>query len=261
MPYLNLDLDYFNHPKTVRLVGLLGKEAEVLPLRLWCYCGKYHCVDGKLSGYSPQEVESAVGWWGKPGEMVTAMVKVGFLEAEVDGFLVHEWVDHSGHLRVFKERAKAGAKARWEQISNASSNAKSGVKQCPIPALPTKPTIQNQTKDISLGPQEATRQETVFLTFPTVGKAKEWVLTHQFLDKIKPLFPKVDVEQESRNALGWCIGHASRRKTPGGMPKFLTGWMTRAQDSGKAGNAPKESQEEKKLRLEKSQALFTGENQ
>lgn len=160
MPFLNLDLDYFSHPKTVRLVGLLGRGAEVLPIRLWCYCGKYHVESGKLTGYSAQEIESAVQWWGKQGELVEALLKVEYLIKTEDGFMVHDWMEHQGHLVGFKKRAVKAAKKRWRKISNASSiatsNAKSkssnassiakdDVKQCPIPILsyPIQ-TIPNQ---------------------------------------------------------------------------------------------------------------------
>jgi hypothetical protein len=147
MPYLNVDLDYFSHPKTMRLVGLLGKGSEVLPIRLWCYCGKHHCESGKLSGYSPQEIESIVGWWGQSGQMVEAMLKVeiepgkgGFLREIESGYEVVDWEEHQGHLRAFKKRARAGAKARWDALnaSNASSIAKPDIKQCPKPTKPTK---------------------------------------------------------------------------------------------------------------------------
>jgi hypothetical protein len=85
MTSLNLDLDFFDHPKTRRLVGLLGRGSEVLPIKLWCWCAKYHAESGWLTGYSAQEIESILGWWGEPGKMVEAMVKVGFLIESVDG--------------------------------------------------------------------------------------------------------------------------------------------------------------------------------
>lgn len=141
MIYLNLDLDYFTHPKTVRLVGLLGKGAEVLPIRLWCYCGKYHVESGRLTSYSIQEIEATVGWWGKSGEMVKAMLHVGFLD-EADGeFQLHDWEEHEGHLLALRERGKTAAKARWEKTrsSNATSNAKEGSKQCSLPSSPSSP--------------------------------------------------------------------------------------------------------------------------
>ena len=65
MAYLNLDPDYFNHPKTIRLIGLLGVGAAEYPIRLWCYCAKYHPVDGLLRGYSDVEIESAASWRGE----------------------------------------------------------------------------------------------------------------------------------------------------------------------------------------------------
>ena len=116
MPYLNLDLDFFDHPKTKRLVGLLGKGAEVLAIRLWCACGKYQAESGRLIGYSTQAIEATCAWWGRKGEMVDAMLEVGFIEKTDDGFQVHDWPDHAGHLAAFKERAVKAARKRWESI-------------------------------------------------------------------------------------------------------------------------------------------------
>jgi hypothetical protein len=149
MPYLNLDFEYFSHPKTVRLVSLLGKGAEMLPIRLWIYTGKFYSESGILSDHSAGEIESLVGWWGKEGVMVAAMVKVGFLRQEGSGYHVHDFSQHQGHIQDFKERAKKGAAERWARYRAASSNASSITKQCPVPNL----LIPNQTikRDFGLG--------------------------------------------------------------------------------------------------------------
>ncbi len=143
MPYLNLDLDYFTHPKTSRLVGLLGRGAAELPIRLWAYCGKHHSESGNLTGYSAQEIETVVGWWGGTGKMVEAMLNVGFLDKIENGFRIHGWKEHAGHLSVFKKRAKSAAKERWKKYarSNASSNAQDEITNAPYHTLPdhTKP--------------------------------------------------------------------------------------------------------------------------
>lgn len=118
MPFLNLDLDYFDHPKTRRLIGLLGRGAEVLPIKLWCYSGKYHAENGKLSDYSPKEIESTLGWWGKEGEAVEALVKLGFLESQENGYKVHDWKDHQGHIDALKKRNRKVALNRWENMRN-----------------------------------------------------------------------------------------------------------------------------------------------
>jgi hypothetical protein len=146
MPNLNLDLDYFEHRDTKRLIGRLGKGAEVLPLKLWAYTGKHHAEDGRLSGYSESEIGSIVGWWREPGELVKAMLDMGFLGQDDRGFYVVQWMNRQGHLRAFKERAQAAAAVRWSKLvasadnatSNALSIAKGDDKQCPKPSS-TKP--------------------------------------------------------------------------------------------------------------------------
>lgn len=139
MSSLNLDLDFFDHPKTKRLVAILGKGSEVLPIKLWAYAGKFHAKDGRLADYSAEEVESLISWWGKPGECVAAMVRVGYLVQEGKSLKVHEWAQYQGHIHTFKLRGQLAAAKRWghdtEELqgclkhatsitaSNASSNA------------------------------------------------------------------------------------------------------------------------------------------
>ncbi len=141
MSNLNLDLNYFEHPKIRRLVGLLGHDAEIFPIRLWCYCGLYHTDDGVFSGYSVQEIEGVAKWNGEPGTMVKAMVQVGLLDKTGKNYGIHDWQETNGHLIAFKIRAKTAAEKRWG-TSNATSNAKCTPKQSPNqPTIPTKPTI------------------------------------------------------------------------------------------------------------------------
>src|SRR5688572_9781598 len=98
MPSLNIDLDYHEHPKTRRLIGLLGPDADVLPLRLWSYVGKYHAKDGKLLGYSEHEIEAIVWWRGEPGRCVAALLQERFIHKLSNGYRVHDWLDHAGHI-------------------------------------------------------------------------------------------------------------------------------------------------------------------
>lgn len=145
MPYLNLDMNYFDHIKTVRLVGLLGKGAAELPIRLWAYCGKHRAKDGSLAGYSAQEIETIIGWWGDTGKCIDAFIRVGFLERTTMGFQIHEWEEHEGHLVTFHERAKVAAKARWNASSMLQALPDEGLSNAPtLPTKPSKPT--NLTK-------------------------------------------------------------------------------------------------------------------
>lgn len=53
------------------------------------------------------------------------------------------------------------------------------------------------------------------------------------ITEYKRLYPAVDVEQEIRNMIGWCIGNPRNRKTRGGVKRFISLWLQREQDSAK----------------------------
>lgn len=144
MPYLNLDPNYFEHPKTRRLVGLLGPMSDVLPLRLWAYCAKIHPIDGRLKGYEAGEVEAIIGWSGAPKAAIAAMVKVGFILEAKDGFSCVDWRQHEGHMAAFSRRGKVAAKARWAKYAASMPKAmqKAKLSNAPtVPSLPTVPTL------------------------------------------------------------------------------------------------------------------------
>lgn len=243
MSYLNLDLDYFSHPKTVRLVGLLGRGAEVLPIRLWCYCGKYHVESGKLTGYSAQEIESAVAWWGKPGELVEAMIRVGFLEEHDGEYGLHDWQEHEGHLAFFKERAKTAAAARWGR-SNATSNASRHKKHCPLPTVPTNhnslKTSTSEPPPEALGLAE--RLKTRILANNPTAKVPEsleaWAKTADLMIRLdKRSIPTItQVMDFSQSDVFWKANILSMAKL---REKFDQLWMKmQSLEGGKNGGKP-----------------------
>ncbi len=143
MPYLNLDLDYFTHPKTIRLVALCGEGSDIFPIRLWAYCAKYHALKGKLEGYSVEEIEHIIGWKGESGKLINALVKVNFLHKDANvNFYVHDWIEHEGHIITFKERSQKANKARWgggkrrNATRNPSRNPKTDSKESPNHTIP-----------------------------------------------------------------------------------------------------------------------------
>lgn len=58
-------------------------------------------------------------------------------------------------------------------------------------------------------------------------------ITEEFTAEMEKLYPAVDVRQEYRNMIGWCVGNPSRRKTRSGIRRFITSWLGREQDKGK----------------------------
>jgi hypothetical protein len=119
---LNLDLDYFSHPKTKRLVALRGVAAESLPIKLWCAAAKYFPDDGVFRGVSVREL--MVGYGGMSSRSATdlltiwatSMVDVGFLEiTQMGDYAVHDWGVHAGHIKRYHEKAKVASAARWNK--------------------------------------------------------------------------------------------------------------------------------------------------
>ncbi len=179
MPYLNLDLDYFSHPKTRRLIGLLGGGSEVYPLRLWAYAGKFYASDGCLSDYSVQEFESALEWNGEKGELFEAMKKVGFVHQDSRGIYIHDWEDHAGHLKVFKERAQQAARERWGKY------AKSGNKQCYKHTTSNAPTIPNHTLPYLTKPNQKKEKKKYIKKKNFFGLHKNVLLSETELEELK----------------------------------------------------------------------------
>lgn len=116
MPELNIDLDYFEHPKTMLLVERLGDWAEILPIRLWRFAARFHAETGEITGPSASLIERHLNWRGKKGEGIEALVACGFLEPIEGGYLVHDFCEHQGHIEAYKKRGKKAADARWGKM-------------------------------------------------------------------------------------------------------------------------------------------------
>jgi hypothetical protein len=75
----------------------------------------------------------------------------------------------------------------------------------------------------------------VVLTFPVVGKGSgEWQLRDALVATWQALYPNLDVLAEARQALAWIHADKARRKTGGGMERFLVAWLNRSVDSSRA---------------------------
>lgn len=70
--------------------------------------------------------------------------------------------------------------------------------------------------------------------YPTVGPGGAvYRLSEAKLAEWAKLFPTIDIRQEARHALAWLLENPGRRKTVGGMPKFLVNWFTRTTNDGR----------------------------
>jgi hypothetical protein len=76
-----------------------------------------------------------------------------------------------------------------------------------------------------------------FPVFPCTGNPKTWQATGNQLDAWQEAYPGIDVNAEHRKAHVWIMANLTRRKSATGYSKYLNGWMSRSQDSGKGQRA------------------------
>lgn len=70
------------------------------------------------------------------------------------------------------------------------------------------------------------------------GEPEPWsemAILDSDLAPLRTAYPGVDVDAELCKARSWCLANGTRRKTVRGIPKFLNGWMERAQNGTRAG--------------------------
>ena len=66
----------------------------------------------------------------------------------------------------------------------------------------------------------------------------EYGITQKDIDEYTELYPGANVMQELRNMKGWCMSNPTRRKTRTGIKRFITNWLSKAQNQG-GGNEKK----------------------
>jgi hypothetical protein len=86
-------------------------------------------------------------------------------------------------------------------------------------------------------PATAAASEPSVIVFSVVGDPKTWGLTQSKIDEYRQTFPHLNVLGECTKAAQWCRDNTAKRKTARGMPKFLFGWLERAQNRA-GGDAP-----------------------
>jgi hypothetical protein len=129
------------HPKTVKLMRLLGDRAFYNLIRFWLYVAQVK-PDGDITGMVAEDIEIASDWQGKPGAFLDALLSLRFVDSMDGNLVVHDWDEHNeyaSHSGERSEKARLAANARWRKnnggvmLNDARSNAMSIKQQCPSP--------------------------------------------------------------------------------------------------------------------------------
>lgn len=195
-----IDSTLTKNPKFLELMGELnvGKRDLLWMLyQLWSWVADYY-PDGNLVGVSEASLVHAMECGREPQAVAQALEKTGFLDLITNGWHIHDWLD-------------------WRDESTRSRHRRM-VKRPDSDRIPTS--------------SEQPSSPAVVL-FPVSGTTKDWPLTTEYVEKLKELYPGVDIILQAKRALNWIEQNPTRKKTARGMSIFLSRWMERTQNSGR----------------------------
>ena len=103
----------------------------------------------------------------------------------------------------------------------------------PQPKAEIEPVADSRTK-VEIEPscskaETEPAQADVFIKLPLIN-GDDYLVTKEYVKELKELYPAVDVEQALRSMRGWLGSHPKNKKTPRGIKRFITGWISRDQD-------------------------------
>ncbi|MDD2966625.1 MAG: hypothetical protein PHN64_03900 [Desulfovibrionaceae bacterium] len=129
---IRLSVEFFDHPKVVKLKRRLGLEGVFALQMLWVWAAQSR-PDGVLSGMDEEDIEIAARWDGEEGRLLEALVSLRFIDSEGGEYILHGWEEHQAYASKAEERrskAKAAADARWGNAKKETQGESSNAKEC-----------------------------------------------------------------------------------------------------------------------------------
>lgn len=160
---IRLSINFYTHPKTVKLIRRAGAEGIICLQKLWIWAAQNR-IDGCLAGLDEEDIEIVSGWEGEVGSFIKILTALRFLDCNDGTYCLHGWEEHQEYVIQESERikkARNAAQKRWQKEENpqngnaqnatsmpqaCSSNASSMPQACPGDAKTDFSNAPNQTK-------------------------------------------------------------------------------------------------------------------
>ncbi|MBE3040565.1 MAG: hypothetical protein IMZ62_17340 [Chloroflexi bacterium] len=235
------------HPKMSRLAKALEiplPYAVGILEMLWHFAAKY-AIRGDVGRYSDAEIAEAVSWPGDPYLLISALVWARWLDVDPDYRLsIHHWKDHadSSVKKTLENRKETFINATFQNFPELSGTFQNFIAcRClslalplpePMPEPEPEPTTSART------PTEASAPPITKTPKPTFDPEARRFIGFTDADKVtwKAAYPGIDITAEVHKAIAWLMADWPRRKKSQ-WRRFLTGWLSRAQDRH-GGHAP-----------------------
>lgn len=216
--WIKLEHSTPDKPEVFRIAETLSIAPEHA---LGCLIRVWMWADQQIAkGNAVNVTETSVDRIARVDGFGSAMASAGWLATTTTGVEFPNFERHNG--QTAKTRALTAKRV-------AKFKAEKGNDQVTIGALPREEKSIKKKKEAE--PEEITNIE-----FQVTGDPDKpsWFLPVRVVAILRSAFPSLDVMAEARKAAAWCALNPANRKTANGMTRFLNGWMTRAQNNGKA---------------------------
>lgn len=226
--WIKMRADLLTHPKVVRIASAL--KADNLRtvgglMSVWCLFDA-HSIDGSLD-YTPEALDLHLRWEG----FAQAMAAVKWLEISPEKLSLPQFDTHNGASA--KRRAQDADRKR--EVRNLSASDADNLR-----TREEKRREEKKEKKTPSAPRPADAPPDEFHAEPqpsappvltiTTNTGKPYPIHQELIDDWTRDFPGVSVLAELRHARAWCEASPTRRKTAGGMKRFLVGWLGRSHD-------------------------------
>lgn len=101
--------------------------------------------------------------------------------------------------------------------------------KCPRNPIQSESESESESKCAERGESAASTPPVI--TLP-LNDGKEWPVTEAMATEFGLLYPAVDIPQALRSMRGWLLSNPTKRKTRGGISRFVNSWLSREQDKG-----------------------------
>lgn len=114
---IRLNLEFFSHPKIVKLERRLGVVAVKSLLQLWLWVARNR-PNGDLDNMDVEDIEIAAGWSGDSGAFVAALESLRLLDScNNNCYAIHNWERHNGWAARSSEREDKARFSRLWQVA------------------------------------------------------------------------------------------------------------------------------------------------
>lgn len=158
-----------------------------------------------------------------------ASVLQEFFERTPDGWWKGRIGEEIARADEKSKKASASAKARWgKEKDDANALQAQSKRNATQDTLPKTQDTEHRTQVKSIEPQS---DSPPVIEIPILGD-KVFGVSSQMAQEWSSAYPAVNVMLELGKMRAWALSNPTKRKTAGGIMRFINAWLAKAQDQG-----------------------------